>query len=131
MFLLNAYAEKALDMSPTGGGNAQAVADTAANTANTGGGMGLFGSLLPIIIIFVVFYFLLILPQKKQEKKQRAMIDALAPGDEVVTIGGIYGNVVSVKDDCLVIESSADRTKLKIAKSSVSRCVTEKQEEKK
>lgn len=109
-----------------GEGTAEKVAQ---NTENAGG--GLFMSLLPIIIIFVVFYFLLILPQKKQEKKQRAMIDALVPGDEIITIGGIYGNVVSVKDDVLVIESSADKTKIKIAKSSVSRCISVKEEEKK
>ena len=88
-------------------------------------------SFLPMIIIIVVFYLLLFLPQKKQEKKQRSMIDSLVPGDEIVTIGGIYGNVVSVKDDTLVIESSADKTKIKIAKSSVSRCLTVKEEEKK
>ncbi|MDO5477627.1 MAG: preprotein translocase subunit YajC [Clostridia bacterium] len=87
--------------------------------------------LIPMILIFVVFYFILILPQKKQEKKQRSMIDALVPGDEVITIGGIYGNVVSVKDDAIVIESSADKTKIKIAKSSISRCLTVKEEEKK
>ncbi|MBR6720152.1 MAG: preprotein translocase subunit YajC [Clostridia bacterium] len=84
-----------------------------------------------MIIVLVAMYFILILPQKKQEKKQRSMIDALVPGDEIVTIGGIYGNVVSVKDDCIVIESSADKTKIKIAKSSVSRCLTVHEEEKK
>ena len=126
MFILDVFAE--LDKAPGGGVNS-ATADAAAKvTENTGGGwMGL----LPLVIIFVAFYFILILPQKKQEKKQRAMIDALVPGDEVITIGGIYGNVVSVKDDCLVIETSADKTKIKIAKSSISRCVTEKTEEKK
>ena len=67
-------------------------------------------------------------PYLKQEKKQRAMIDALVPGNEVITIGGIYGTVVSVKDDALVIETSADKTKIKIAKSSVSKCVTVKEE---
>ena len=132
MFYLNSYADAPLNQSPTG--STQAMTETATNVTNSGGGAGGGGSFMPllsIILVFVVFYFLLILPQKKQEKKQRAMIDALVPGDEVVTIGGIYGNVVSVKDDTLVIETSADKTKLKIAKSSVSRCVSAKEEEKK
>ena len=110
-----------------GGTTAQATGEAA---ASGGGGGNLLISLLPMILIFVVFYFILILPQKKQEKKQRAMIDALEPGDEVITIGGIYGNVVSVKDDAVVIESSADKTKIKIAKSSVSRCLTVKADQK-
>ena len=112
-----------------GEGTAETVVQNSEAAAQGGG--NLFVSLLPMILIFVVFYFILILPQKKQEKKQRSMIDALAPGDEIVTIGGIYGNVVSVKDDCLVIESSADKTKIKIAKSSVSKCLTVKEEIKK
>lgn len=116
---------------PAGMGEGTAGTVVQNSEAAAQGGGNLFVSLLPMILIFVVFYFILILPQKKQEKKQRSMIDALVPGDEVVTIGGIYGNVVSVKDDCLVIESSADKTKIKIAKSSVSKCLTVKEEIKK
>ena len=111
-------------------GTTETVTQTGEAAATQGGGSALMG-LIPMILIFVVFYFILILPQKKQEKKQRSMIDALVPGDEVITIGGIYGNVVSIKDDCLVIESSADKTKIKIAKSSISRCLTVKEEPKK
>lgn len=116
-------------------GYGEGGAEVAAGTAEAGTQAATTGSpllsFLPMIIIIVVFYLLFFLPQKKQEKKQRSMIDALVPGDEIVTIGGIYGNVVSVKDDTLVIESSADKTKIKIAKSSVSRCITVKEEEKK
>lgn len=106
----------------------EAVTQTTEAATQSGGSWITF---LPMIIVLVAMYFILILPQKKQEKKQRSMIDALVPGDEIVTIGGIYGNVVSVKDDCIVIESSADKTKIKIAKSSVSRCLTVHEEEKK
>lgn len=84
-----------------------------------------YGSIIMIILIIAVFYFMIIRPQKKQEKKQREMLDAIRPGDEIVTIGGIYGKVVTVKDEFVVIESSADKTKIKMAKSSVSRCLTE------
>ena len=126
MFIMNVMAE--LNAGPgMGGGTSQATGGAAEQAVAGGGWM----SFLPLILIFVIFYFVLILPQKKQEKKQRSMIDALVPGDEIVTIGGIYGNVVSVKDDAIVIESSADKTKIKIAKSSVSKCLTVKEEEKK
>ena len=87
-----------------------------------------WSSLIIMVAIFAVFYFVLILPQKKQEKKQRAMIDAIKPGDEIVTIGGIYGKVQTVKDDYVVIESTADKTKIKLAKSSISKCLTEHDE---
>lgn len=86
-------------------------------------------SIIIMIAIFVVFYFVLILPQKKQEKKQRAMINALQPGDEIITIGGIYGKIQKVSDDYVVIESTADKTKIKLAKSSISRCLTEHDDE--
>jgi preprotein translocase subunit YajC len=70
--------------------------------------------LVPIILLFVLFYFLLIRPQKKREKAERDMRDSIQVGDEISTIGGFIGKVVSIKDDTLMIESTADRTKLKI-----------------
>lgn len=103
--------------------NVYAEGVNAAPTAGTG-----FGSLIIMIAVFAIMYVVLILPQKKQEKKQRAMINALQPGDEIISIGGIYGKVVTVKDEYIVIESTADKTKIKMAKSSVSRCLTEHDE---
>ena len=128
MFIMDVFADN-LNKAPGFGGGAAQATDAASSAAGGLGG-GLI-SFIPLILIFVVFYFVLILPQKKQEKKQRAMIDALMPGEEIITIGGIYGTIVSVKDDTVVIESSADKTKIKIAKSSISRCITVKEEEKK
>ncbi|WP_269532812.1 preprotein translocase subunit YajC [Chitinimonas sp. BJYL2] len=61
-------------------------------------------SFLPMIIIFVLFYFLLIRPQQKKMKEQKAMIDALTKGDEVVTSGGIIGRIVKAGDHYLTIE---------------------------
>ena len=72
------------------------------------------GSFAPLVIIIVLFYFLLIRPQKKREKAERDMRDSIAVGDEISTIGGFIGRVVNIKDDVLIIESSSDRTKLKI-----------------
>ncbi len=71
---------------------------------------------LPIIAMFAVFYFFLIRPQRKRDKAEKEMRAALAVGDEICTIGGFVGKIVSMKDgeDTLIIESTADRTKLKI-----------------
>lgn len=74
------------------------------------------GAFLPIILLFVIFYFLLILPQRKRDKKMKAMLAALEVGDEIVSIGGIFGKIIAIKDDVLTIEVGADKTKMKIAK---------------
>lgn len=69
-----------------------------------------------IILTFVLFYFVLIRPQKKKEKQDQAMLNALRVGDNVVTIGGICGRIVSIKDEHIVIETGADRVKLNFEK---------------
>ena len=74
-----------------------------------------------IVVIFVVFYFFMIRPQKKQEKAMNDMRNNLTVGDEITTIGGIIGKVVSIKEVTCVIESAHDRTKIRILKSAVSR----------
>lgn len=66
------------------------------------------GGLMPIIMmvaIFALMYFMMIRPQRKKEKETKAMIDALVVGDKIVTIGGICGKVVKIKDDYIFIES--------------------------
>ena len=73
-------------------------------------------SLLPLVLIFVIFYFMLIRPQKKQEKKTQQMRSSLEVGDEIITIGGVIGTVVVVKDDFLVIETGSDRSKIRITR---------------
>ena len=76
-------------------------------------------SLLPIVLIFVVMYFLMIRPQKKQEKEAQAMRDNLSVGDEITTIGGIIGEVVSIKDETVTIETSKAGTKIRFLKSAI------------
>ena len=71
----------------------------------------LLAQFLPLVVLIVVFYFVLIRPQRKRDKQEREMRNSISVGDEISTIGG---RVVSIKDDTLVIESSSDRTKLKI-----------------
>lgn len=67
-----------------------------------------------IVVIFVVFYFLLIRPQKKREKEAVNMRSNLEVGDEIVTVGGVVGTVVSMRDESLVIETGSDRSKVRI-----------------
>ena len=71
--------------------------------------------------MLVVMYFVMIRPQKKQEKEQNEMRNNLAVGDEITTIGGIIGKIVSIKEETCVIETSHERTKIRILKSAVSR----------
>ena len=97
MFISNAYAQAA---APVGGA-----------------GGGLLG-LLPIILMFVVLYFLMIRPQMKRQKEQKAMIDALGKGDEVVSAGGVVGRVTKVGDAYITLEV-AEGTEIILQKAAV------------
>lgn len=66
------------------------------------------------VIIIGVFYFLMIRPQKKRQKEEEKMRNSLQIGDEVTSIGGICGRVVSIKDDSIILESNADHSKIKL-----------------
>ena len=77
----------------------EAAATTGEANAQTGGFGGLLGMALPFIIMLALMYFLIIRPQKKKEKAEKAMRDNLQVGDEIITIGGIYGRVISLKED--------------------------------
>ncbi len=74
------------------------ISNAYAQAAAPAGAAGGLMSFLPIILMFVVLYFLMIRPQMKRQKEQKAMIDALAKGDEVVTAGGLVGKVSKVGD---------------------------------
>jgi preprotein translocase subunit YajC len=65
-------------------------------------------SFVPMVVIFVLFYFMLVRPQMKQAKEQRAMISALAVGDEVATSSGILGKVTKVSDSVISLEIAAN-----------------------
>ena len=87
------------------------------------GGQGQQGgimSFLPLVAIVVVFYFFMIRPQMKKAKDQKKYIEALKKGDKILTIGGIYGKIVEVKEDGTMIMEVEDGTKMKISKNAVS-----------
>jgi preprotein translocase subunit YajC len=75
-------------------------------------------SLLPLVAMFVVLYFIMIRPQMKRQKEQRAMIEALAKGDEVVTAGGVLGRISKLGDSVLHIEV-ASGVELQVQRSAV------------
>lgn len=79
---------------------------------------------LPLIAIVVVFYFFMIRPQMKKAKDQKKYIEGLKKGDKILTIGGIYGKIVEVRDDATVIMEVEDGTKMKISKNAVSNDAT-------
>jgi preprotein translocase subunit YajC len=76
-------------------------------------------SFLPIVLMFIVLYFLMIRPQMKRQKEQKAMMDALAKGDEVITAGGIVGKVSKVTDAYVTLEVG-NGTEIVVQKAAVS-----------
>jgi preprotein translocase subunit YajC len=82
-------------------------------------GQSAWGSFVPLLIMLGIFYFLLIAPMRKRQKKQDQMVKDLKPGDPVLTVGGIYGTIVGIKDDRLTLRI-ADQVKVNVAKSSIS-----------
>lgn len=78
-----------------------------------------FVQLLPLVLIFVVFYFLLIRPQAKRAKEHKAMVAALAVGDEVVTSGGILGRITEAGEQYLTVEV-AEGVRVKVQRHTVS-----------
>ena len=97
MFISNAYAQSA---------------------AAPGGAAGSLMQFLPLVLMFVVLYFIMIRPQMKRQKEHKAMIDALAKGDEVVIGGGVIGRVAKLGDSVLHVEVAKD-VEIQVQRSSV------------
>ena len=95
-----------------------AFAQTAPAAAAEGGLMGSLTGMLPLVLMFVVLYFIMIRPQMKRQKEHRAMIDALAKGDEVVTSGGLLGKVARLGEGFVHLEV-ADGVEVQIQRSAV------------
>lgn len=72
-----------------------------------------------LVVLLVVFYFFMIRPQKKQEKEANSMRNNLKVGDEVTTIGGIIGKIVSIKEETVTIETGHDRSKIRVLRSAI------------
>jgi preprotein translocase subunit YajC len=88
-------------------------------STTSGNGGGAWGTILMIGLLFVFLYFFMIRPQKKQEKKDADMRNSLSVGDEVTTIGGIIGKVISIKDETFVLETTREKTQIRFLKGAV------------
>ena len=88
------------------------------DATGTAGGMG--SSILMIVAMLAIFYFMLIRPENKRKKEAEQTRNSVKKGDEITTIGGIVGTVVDVKEDKLVIETSADQVRIELMKWAVS-----------
>ena len=97
------------------------LSDAGASGGQQGGGWESLISIGMMAVLFLVFYFFMIRPQKKQEKETQSMRNNLVVGDEITTIGGIIGKIVSIKEETCVIETGRERTTLRILKSAVAR----------
>ena len=89
----------------------------------TGGGPSQLPLLFVILATFGIFYFILIRPQQRKQKELKKMIEAIKKGDRVMTTGGIFGTVVGMKDNIVVLRID-ENTKIEIIKSAVSTVVT-------
>ena len=94
--------------------------EAAAGTdAASGSWFSRYGMLIMIVVLIAFFYFFMIRPQKKQEKKDAEMRSSLQVGDEVTTIGGIIGKVVSIKEDTFVLETTKEKTKIRFLRGAI------------
>lgn len=98
------------------------LALAAAEKKQSGGAFGLLGTLLPIVALIVIFYFLLVRPQQKRAQAHQRLIGEVQPGDEVVTIGGMFGDVVELGDERVTIEVY-DGTQIEFLRTAISRRV--------
>ena len=87
------------------------------STGAAGGGASM---ILMFVVLIAVFYFFMIRPENKRKKEAQQMRDSLKVGDNITTIGGIIGDIVSIKDNSIVIETTTDRVRVEFAKFAVS-----------
>ena len=91
----------------------------ATDAAAASGKVNAITTLFMLAAMIAVFYFFMYRPQKKQEKESTDMRNNLKVGDEVTTIGGVIGKIVSIKDETVTIETSNERNKIRILRSAV------------
>ena len=80
----------------------------------------MLGTVVMLVVMLAIFYFMLIRPENKKKKELAKMRSELAVGDEITTIGGIIGTICAVKEESIVIETSADRVRIEFAKWAIS-----------
>lgn len=105
---------------------------SAAGGSASGTGSGSpYSSIILMVALLGVMYFMMIRPQRKRQKEEQEMRSSLEIGDEIITIGGIVGKVVKIREEDIVIETGADRTKLRLQRWAVNTNVTKTEQHKK
>jgi preprotein translocase subunit YajC len=84
--------------------------------------------LIPMLVIIVIFYFFMIRPQMKRQKELRAFRDKLAKGDKIVTTGGIYGKVVEIKENTVIMEID-NNVNIKVDKAAIIKDMSDVQQQ--
>jgi len=87
------------------------------NTATT------IGTILYFVFFIVIMYLIIFLPQKRRDKKTREMLNSIQVGNDIITIGGIVGKVINIKDDEITIETSVEKTQMVFKKWAVKEVV--------
>ena len=83
-------------------------------------------AILPLLTMVVIFYFLLYRPQKKQQKQRQVLLNSLKKGQKVLTVGGIYGEIVSLTEDTLVLQVS-EKVEMKFARTAIAQVLGKEQ----
>lgn len=91
------------------------------STASTGTSSGI---MIAILLFFVVYIFIISRREKKQKAEEQTMRESIKVGDEVLTIGGVIGRVVSVKEDSFILETGSDRNKIRFTKQAIATNMT-------
>ncbi len=107
------------------------MAQSASGTPGTGTTGSSTTYIIMMVVLVGVMYFLMIRPQKKRQKEEQEMRQSLEIGDEIITIGGIVGKVVTIRENDLIIETGSDRNKMKIERWAVNTNVTKAEQHKK
>ena len=129
-FLDNCYGDKVKNIVDNSSlGEVILLENTANANTKAAAGSGWI-SLIMIAVMVLVFWLFIIRPQKKKQKEEEKMRNDLQIGDEIVTIGGIYGKIVSLKDDSFVLESITDKSKQKFARWAIQQNLTVHDEQK-
>ena len=101
------------------------------NSASGSSAQGGSTMIIMMVVLVGLMYFMTIRPQKKRQKEEQEMRNALEIGDEIITIGGIVGKVVTIREEDLIIETGADRTKMRIMRWAVNTNKTKMDQHKK
>jgi len=107
------------------------MASSSAASGSATGSASPYSSIILMVALVGVMYFMMIRPQRKRQKEEQEMRSSLEIGDEIITIGGIVGKVVKIREEDIVIETGADRTKMRLQRWAVNTNVTKTEQHKK